>query len=255
MVLAIDIGNTNIVVGCISDREIVFKERIYTDIHKTAVEYAIMIESILELYGVEVSRIHGGILSSSVPPVTGAIRYAAEKILGKKILEVGPGVKTGLDIKIDNPAQLGPDLVVGAVAGIEVYGAPLIIVDMGTATTIIVINERRQMIGGMIMPGVWVSLEGLSMRTSHLPKINLEPPRKLIGSNTVECMKSGVLYGSAASIDGMVERICEELGCEARVVATGRMAGKIIPLCRKKIILDDELALKGLKIIYDRNRR
>lgn len=255
MILAIDIGNTNTEIGCIGEKGVVFKECVYTDDKKTAVEYAIGIKNILDLYGVRQEELEGGILSSSVPPVTDTVRQAARKVTGREVLVVGPGVKTGLDIRIDDPAQLGPDLVVGAAAGIAEYGAPLMIVDMGTATSIVVVNEKRQVIGGMILPGVQASLEGMSMRTSHLPKISLDPPKKLIGSNTVDCMKSGVLYGNAACIDGMAERIREELDIgEIPVVATGRLAGRIIPYCREKVVIDDDLLLKGLKRIYDRNR-
>lgn len=255
MILAIDIGNTNIVIGCIEERHIVLKERVYTDEKQTPVEYAVNLKILLDLYGIDVKQLTGAILSSSVPPVTATVCEAVEKLIHKKALVVGPGIRTGLDIKIDDPAQLGPDLVVGAVAGIAEYGAPLIIVDMGTATTIMVVNAQKQVIGGMIMPGVGVSLEGLSLRTSHLPKISVEPPKKLIGSNTVDCMKSGILYGSAACIDGVIERIREELNMKLPVVATGRMAGSIIPCCREKIVIDDELLLKGLQRIYERNQR
>ena len=253
MIFAIDIGNTNIVIGCIDDGGIVFKERIHTDTEKSIVEFAISMKSILELHEVKPEEIAGGILSSSVPQITAAVKSAAQKILGCDVMEVGPGIKTGLDIRIDNPAQLGADLAVVSVAGIREYGAPLIIADMGTATSLIVINSGKQVIGGMLMPGVGISLESMRMRTAYLPKISLEPPKKMIGSNTVDCMKSGILYGSAAAIDGMAERIFDELGCKAKVVATGGMAKKIIPFCRQEIIVDDELMLKGLKLIYDRN--
>lgn len=253
MILAIDIGNTNIVVGCITDQEILFKERIYTDVKKTPLEYAITLKMVLTIHAIDTNEITGGILSSSVPPVTETLRQAMQ-ILGVKVLVVGPGIKTGLDIKLDDPGQLGPDLAVGAVAGIARYGAPLIIVDMGTANTIMVVNRKKQVLGGMIMPGVGVSLEGMSLRTSHLPKISVEPPKKLIGSNTIDAMKSGVLYGNAACIDGAVQRIREELGEKAPVVATGGMAKKIIPYCKEEIIIDDELLLEGLKLIYDKNK-
>ena len=204
MILAIDIGNTNIVIGCIRDNRILFVERLYTDVKKSELEYAISVKNVLEIYGVNRRELKGGIISSAVPPVTGTIRNAAAKVIGKELLVVGPGVKTGLDIRIDNPAQLGPDLVVGAVAGIEEYGCPLVIIDMGTATTFTVVNEKRQVIGGMILPGVGVALDSLTNRTSQLPKISLDPPKKLIGSNTVDCMKSGVLYGNACCADGMI---------------------------------------------------
>ncbi len=254
MILAIDIGNTNIVIGCIKDNEILFVERLHTDGKKSQLEYAISLKNVLELYGVDRKGLEGGIISSVVPPVTGTIHNAAAKIIGKELLVVGPGVKTGLDIRIDNPAQLGPGLVVGAVAGIEEYGSPLVIIDMGTATAFTVVNEKRQVIGGMILPGVGVALDSLTSRTSQLPKISLDPPKKFIGSNTIDCMKSGVLYGNACCIDGMIGRIREELSVVPKVVATGGLAKRIIPYCREQIHMDDALLLKGLNLIFERNQ-
>jgi type III pantothenate kinase len=253
MILAIDIGNTNIVIGCIEGDNISFVERLHTDATKSELEYAISFKTVLEIYGIEREELKGGIISSVVPPVTNTVRRAAEKVTGKEIIVVGPGVKTGLDIKIDNPAQLGPGLVVGAVAAIEEYSCPTVIVDMGTATTITVVNEKRQVIGGMIMPGVGVALDALISRTSQLPKISLEPPKKLIGSNTIDCMKSGVLYGNASCVDGMIGRIRRELGTDPTVIATGSLAKKIVPCCQENILIDDALLLKGLKLIYRRN--
>lgn len=254
MILAIDIGNTNIVIGCIKDNKILFVERLYTDVKKSVLEYAISVKNVLEIYGVDRKEIEGGIISSVVPPATETVRNAAAKVTGKEMLVVGPGVKTGLDIRIDNPAQLGPGLVVGAVAGIEEYGCPLVIIDMGTATAFTVVNEKRQVIGGMILPGVGVALDSLINRTSQLPKISLDPPKKLIGSNTVDCMKSGVLYGNASCLDGMIGRIREELGVSPEVIATGGLAKRIVPYCRETIHLDDALLLKGLNLIYKRNQ-
>ena len=254
MILAVDIGNTHIVIGCIEGERILFVERLYTDTTKSELEYAISFKNVLEIYGIDRSGLKGGIVSSVVPPVTATLRNAAEKVTGREILVVGPGVKTGLDIRIDNPAQLGSDLAVGAVAAIEEYPCPLVIIDMGTATSFTVVNEKRQVIGGMIMPGVGAALESLTGKTSQLPKISLEPPKRFIGSNTVDCMKIGVLYGNAACVDGMISRIREELGREVQVVATGGMAKSIIPCCREKIAIDDALLLKGLRLIYERNR-
>ena len=254
MILAVDIGNTHIVIGCIEGERILFVERLYTDTTKSELEYAISFKNVLEIYGIDRSGLKGGIVSSVVPPVTATLRNAAEKVTGREILVVGPGVKTGLDIRIDNPAQLGSDLAVGAVAAIEEYPCPLVIIDMGTATSFTVVNKKRQVIGGMIMPGVGAALESLTGKTSQLPKISLEPPKRFIGSNTVDCMKSGVLYGNAACVDGMISRIREELGREVQVVATGGMAKSIIPCCREKIAIDDALLLKGLRLIYERNR-
>lgn len=254
MILAIDIGNTNIVIGCIEGENISFVERLYTDVKKTELEYAISIKNVLEIYGIDPKGLKGGIISSVVPPITNTVRRSAEKVTGKEILVVGPGVKTGLDIRIDNPAQLGPDLVVGAVAGIEEYPCPLVIIDLGTATTFTVINEKKQVMGGMILPGVGVSLDSLISGTSQLPKISIEPPKKLIGRNTVDCMKSGILYGNASCVDGMIARIREELGMELTVVASGGLAKSIVPYCKEKIEIDDALLLKGLKLIYKKNR-
>ncbi len=255
MILAIDIGNTNIVLGCIdpADSRILFKERISTDHEKTALEYTISFKSIMELYGIDPAAVSGSIIASVVPPITSLISSALEKLTGKAPMVVGPGVKTGLNILMDNPAQVGADLIVGAVAGIAEYTCPLAIVDMGTATTICVLDKDRNYIGGMILPGIRVSLDSLTSRTSQLPRISLDPPKRLIGKNTIDCMKSGILYGNAACIDGMVERIEEDLGEKVCVVATGGLAGAVTPLCRHEIILDDELLLKGLLLIYKKN--
>ncbi|MGN1135778.1 MAG: type III pantothenate kinase [Oscillospiraceae bacterium] len=253
MVFAVDIGNSNIVFGCFDSGKILFTERVSTNHTATDLEYAVSFKSILELYNIPASAIEGSIISSVVPFITNTVKMAIRKITGKDSLVVGPGIKTGLSIKIDNPAQLGSDLVVDAVAGINEYPLPLVIIDMGTATTISVIDKNRNYMGGMIMPGLKVSMESLAGRTSQLPKIGFEAPKRLIGSNTVDCMKSGFLYGNASCIDGMIERIADELGEEPTVVATGGLAPTVIPLCRKKIILDDELLLKGLMLIYNKN--
>lgn len=257
MILAIDIGNTSITMGCVDEKDngILFEERLYTDRKKSAVEYAITFKTLFELHGVNPVELDGGIISSSVPPVTAYVRNAAERLLEKSILEVGPGVKTGVDIKIDDPAQLGPDLLVGAVAGIEQYGAPLILIDIGTASTISVISDQKRFMGGVIMPGISVSLDGLCAKAAHLPAIALEKPRKLIGSSTVDSMQSGIIYGHASCIDGMIERIWEDLGYKTAVVATGGLATKVIPNCKNEIIVDDQLLIKGLMSIYRKNNK
>lgn len=254
MILAIDIGNTNIVIGCIQGEEILFVERLSTDSTKTVLEYAISFKNVLELYHLNPADIRGSIISSVVPPVTNIVKDAAAKITGNEVLIVGPGVKNGLNILMDNPAQVGSDLVANAVAGIAEYPVPLIIIDMGTATTISVIDKKRRYIGGMILPGIRVSSDSLTSRTSQLPRISVEPPRKLIGSNTIDCMKSGLIYGNASCIDGMIRRINAELGEKAAVVATGGLAECIIPHCQEDVTIDDALLLKGLKLIYHRNR-
>lgn len=254
MILAIDIGNTNIVIGVCRGEEIIFRERISTNHTATDLEYISIFRTAFILNGIDPKDITGVVMSSVVPAVTSAVKRAAEKYTDSKAVVVGPGIKTGLSIIIDNPAQLGSDLVVDAVAGINNYPLPLIIIDMGTATTLSVINERGDYIGGMIVPGVAVSHDSLISRTSQLPKIALEPPKRVIGRNTVECMKSGILYGNAGCIDGLIDRINEDMGTKCTVVATGGLAGVITPLCRNDIILDDDLLLKGLMIIYEKNK-
>lgn len=254
MILAIDIGNSNIVAGCFEDDKILFIERLTTHHTATELEFAISFKNIFEIHNVTADSIEGAIISSVVPSITNIVRNSVKKLIDKNVLVVGPGLKTGLSIKIDNPAQLGSDLVVDAVAGINEYKPPLLIFDMGTATTISVIDREKNYIGGVIMPGMKVSLDSLVGRTSQLPKISLEKPKSIIGKNTVECMKSGIIYSTASSIDGMIEKIEEELGEKATVVATGGLAGIIIPLCKRDIILDDELLLKGLMLIYNKNK-
>lgn len=253
MILAIDIGNTNIVIGCIEGEKVRFVERVSTDLSKTELEYVVEFKTLFDLYHIGIEDIKGSIISSVVPPLNNIVRSAMEKMLHIRPLLVGPGLKTGLNILMDNPGQVGADLIVNAVAGLQYYGAPLIIIDMGTATTISVVDEKKNYVGGMIIPGVKVSLESLVNRTSQLPKISLEAPKKIIGKNTIECMKSGIVIGQAAQMDGMIERIWEEIGSQATVVATGGLAGCIVPHCKNKIICDNELTLKGLGIIYKKN--
>lgn len=253
MILAIDIGNTHIVIGCFDHEKVRFVERMATDKMKSELEYAISFKSVLEIYGIQSHEVKGGIISSVVPPITNVVREAAEKIIHGKVQVVGPGLKTGLNILIDNPGTLGSDQVVDAVAALNEYPVPLIVIDMGTATTISVINEKKQYLGGMILPGIGISLSALAERTSQLPHITLEAPKRIIGKNTIECMKSGIVHGNAACIDGMIERIEEEQGQKMTVVATGGLAKVIVPHCKKDVILDNDLLLKGLQIIYKKN--
>lgn len=254
MVLAIDIGNTNIVIGCCRDGKIVFGERLTTDKNGTQLEYAVIFKNVLEMYSIDPKDVEGSIISSVVPSITDTVRGAVKKITGTESVIIGPGIKTGLNIMTDNPAQLGSDLVVAAVAGINEYTLPLVIFDLGTATTVSVIDENRNYLGGMIMPGVKIGLDTLVGKTSQLPQIRLEPPKKLIGTDTVECMRSGVLYGTASSIDGIIDKIERELGRSVTAVATGGLSGAVLPLCEREIIYDDDLLMKGLMIIYNKNK-
>lgn len=253
MTLTIDIGNTNIVLGCFDGDAILFRERISTNHTATDLEYAVSIKTALEMYRLNPENITGAIVSSVVPSVTNTFRRAIEKLCGVKPLVVGPGIKTGLSIRIDNPAQLGSDLVVDAVAGIHEYPVPQIIIDMGTATTFSVIDKNSNYLGGVITTGMAVSADALVSRTSQLPRIAFEVPKKVIGSNTVDCIKSGIMYGNAAIIDGMVSRIEAELGEKCTVIATGGLSALVAPLCQTKLILDDDLLLKGLMLIYRKN--
>ncbi len=256
MILAINIENTNTVIGCIRDSEFIFVESISTNVTRTELEYAISVKSIFDLYHLELTEVEGAIIASVVPPVTGVVKSAVKRILGKEAMVIGPGVKTGLNIMMDNPAQVGSDLVANAVAGIAKYEAPMIIVSMGTATTISVINEKKQYIGGMIMPGIKVSAASLSNETAQLPKVSLEKPKKVIGTNTTDCMKSGLIYGTAAMIEGSIARIEKEFGRKAAtIVATGENVKHILPHCDRKMCLDETLLLEGLRLIYERNQK
>ena len=199
MILAIDVGNTNIVVGCIDDRKTYFIERLSTNRTKTELEYAVDLKNVLDIYHIKKTEIEGCIISSVVPQITNIVKLAAEKILKKNAIVLGPGVKTGLNIMMDNPGQLGADQVADAVAGISSYPVPLILIDMGTATTASVVNSKKQYVGGMILPGVGVSLDALTARASQLSGISIDAPRHVIGKNTIECMKSGFLQQCSSS--------------------------------------------------------
>lgn len=255
MILAVDIGNSNIVLGCIDNGDILFEARLRTDTTKTSDEYCVDIKMILDIYRVNRDTIEGSIVSSVVPQVLNSFKTALLKLTGKNCLVVGPGLKTGLNIRIENPAQTGADLVVGAVAALKLHKPPLILVDMGTATTITVLDETGALIGGCIAPGVRISLDALTERTALLPGLQLDKPKNAIGKNTIECMRSGIMLGSACMLDGMIERMEAELGKKATVVATGGIAKFIIPLCRTPMHYEKDLLLKGLHWLYQENRR
>lgn len=255
MVLAVDIGNSNVVVGCFKGEDILFVERLSTNRHSTALEYAVLIKTVLELNGYAGAVFEGGIVSSVVPPVTNLVKEAIVKLTGKMPLVVGPGLKTGLKIRLDNAAQLGSDRVADAVAAVHSYPAPLITIDMGTATTISVVDKDQNFIGGLIMPGLRISMDALTKGTSQLPQISLEAPRKAIGRNTVDCMRSGLVLGTASTIDGILDRIEEELGYPCTVISTGGLAHIVTPHCKRNIIHDDQLLLKGMMLLYRKNTK
>lgn len=254
MLLAIDIGNTNIVIGCIEDDKIVCEARIATDRTRTSDQYGVEIKTMLEAYGCRIENVEDCIISSVVPPVFNAVRSGVYKITERKPMVVGAGLKTGLDIRLDNPAQAGSDRIVVAVAALATRQAPLIIIDMGTATTVEVIEPKNKYLGGVIMPGARMSLDALTRSTAQLPAINMDRPGSIIARNTVDSMRSGIMYGTAAQLDGVLDRIEEELGHPSTIIATGGVAPYIIPLCRHKIALERDLLLRGLNVIYKMNK-
>jgi type III pantothenate kinase len=254
MLLAIDIGNSNVVIGCLNEKnETVSLFRMVTDLKKTEDEYAAGMQAILLHNGISCDGFEGAIICSVVPPLTEIFRTAVKKLTGHKALVVGAGVKTGLNILIDDPSSLGSDLAAAAVAAMVDYPQPVIIIDMGTATTMTVVDEGNRFIGGAIIPGVALSMNALSGGTSLLHKVPIEAPKKCISGTTTACMQSGAVYGNAALLDGMIDRFEEELGKKTTVVATGGIAAKVIPHCRHEIIYDEDLLLKGLGIIYRKN--
>ncbi len=254
-ILAIDIGNSNIVIGCVNDHKVEFVERVSTQRNQTDLEYAICCHMVLELHKIDSKTLNGAIISSVVPPLTTLLASAIRKLTGIESLIVGPGIKTGVNILMDQPAQVGSDLVVAAVAAIHEYGAPVLVIDMGTATTLTVIDKNRNFIGGLILPGVQIALQSLESMTAQLPRIQLKAPAKAIGGNTIDAMQSGLVYGNAASIDGLIDRITEEVGYPLTVVASGGLAPLIIEQCRHDVIIDQELLLKGLDLLYYKNER
>ena len=255
MILTVDIGNSNIVIGGVEGDKILFEARLRTDSSKTSDEYCIDLKILLDVYKVDIGTIEGSIIASVVPQVLNSMQTAIKKLTGKQSLVVGPGLKTGLNIKVENPSQTGADLVVGSVAALREHRAPMIIVDMGTATTMVVLDKTGALIGGCICPGVKISVDALTERTALLPGLQLDQPKRAIGRNTIECMRSGIMMGNACMLDGMVERMEAELGCKCTVVATGGIAKFIVPMCKTPMIYDKDLIIKGLAILYMENKK
>lgn len=255
MILVIDIGNSNIVFGGVEGQSIRFEARIHTDRLKTSDQYCIDLKMLLEVYGIAQSSIEGCIISSVVPQVLNSMQSAVGKLIGRRALVVGPGLKTGLNILLDNPAQMGADLVVADVAALREHKPPLIVIDMGTATTMSVLDETGAHIGGCVCPGVKISMDALTGGTSLLPGIQLDQPKRAIGRSTAECMRSGIMLGTASMLDGMIQRFEAELGQSCTVIATGGIAKFIVPLCKTPMIYDQDLIIKGLAALYRENRR
>ncbi len=255
MILTVDIGNSNIVIGGVEGEKILFEARLRTDSTKTSDEYCIDLKILLDVYKVDIKKIEGSIIASVVPQVLNSLQTAIKKLTGKQSLVVGPGLKTGLNIKVENPSQTGADLVVGSVAALREHRAPMIVIDMGTATTMVVLDKTGALIGGCISPGVKISVDALTERTALLPGLQLDQPKRAIGRNTIDCMRSGIMMGNACMLDGMVERMEAELGCKCTVVATGGIAKFIVPMCKTPMIYDKDLIIKGLAILYMENKK
>lgn len=255
MLLVVDVGNTNIKFGFFKAKELVFESAISTDRAKTADEYAIDLYTIFQVYKIDGTAIDSAIISSVVPQITPRIKQAIKSVTGVHALVVGPGIKTGLNIKIENPASTGADLVSASVAAGELYPCPCIVLGMGTATTIIVVDKDKSMLGGALLPGVALSLNALTTTSALLFDVALEAPKNVIGKNTDECLRSGVVLGTACMIDGMIDKIEAELGQTCTVVAAGGLAPMVIGNCKREIILRSDLFLQGLRILYERNKK
>lgn len=253
MVLTIDIGNTNMALGGFIDGRLAFVARVATDTSKTEDEYAALLSSVLALHGVIRSDIDGAIISSVVPALNAVVRKAVHFICGVEALLVGPGVKTGVNIHCDTPSSVGSDLICACVAVHHTYGSPALIIDMGTATKMMVLSNKGTFDGVSIIPGVRMGLRALSEETAQLPQVSLDPPTAAVGKNTVDAMRSGVIFGHAAMLDGMIDRICDEVGATLPVYATGGLAHLIVPHCKHSITLDEHLVLQGLRVLYEKN--
>lgn len=254
MIAVIDIGNTNIVIGFMKSKdEVTFSGRIRSDRQKTKEEFMIDLKMLMDIYKVTFEGIEGVIISSVVPVLTDVVSAGIEQMTGFTPMVVSQGMKTGICIATDHPASLGADLVVDAVAATEEYPGPYIIFDMGTATTCSVVDENKSYLGTLIMPGIKISQDALTERTSQLPYIRFEKPKHMIGKNTIESMQSGLIYGNAAMVDGLIDLLEEEMGRKATILATGGIACLVIPYCKHEIIYEPDLLLKGLWYIFHKN--
>lgn len=253
MLLTIDVGNSNIKFGVYDGQELHRIIKLSTDSHKTADEFAVELYTLFQVYSVDCFSIDSCIICSVVPRITKRLKAAVKSVTGVDAMVVGPGVKTGVNIHIDDPSTLGADLVTGCAAAQSILKAPCIVISMGTATAMCVIDKNCVMQGVVIAPGVSISLEALTNRGALLPSIALNAPKNVIGKNTDESIRSGVVVGTACMIDGMIDKIEEQLGYECSVVATGGIAPMIVKSCKHDILLKDDLILEGLRIIYEKN--
>ena len=255
MILTIDIGNAAIVLCCVQNGIKLRRFVLSSNLERSADEYAAIVDLISRRERLKLDEVSGAIVASVVPRLTPIVCRAVEDLTGQKPLVVGPGVKSGLNIRMDDPTELGGDLVAAAVGALDRYGAPCVVVDMGTATAIGVIDARGCYVGGLICPGMALSSSSLAEEASQLQDVSLEPPKHLIGRNTRDSMRSGILYGTAAMLDGLIRGIEEELNNPVRLVLTGDGAADVVPLCRhENVTLDEDLVMWGLWIIWKKNR-
>ncbi|GIP36357.1 type III pantothenate kinase [Paenibacillus sp. J2TS4] len=253
MILVVDVGNTNIVLGIYEENQLLHHWRVSTNRSGSADEYGMMVYNFFHYVGIKMEDIEGVIISSVVPPLMFALEQLSLKYIKKTPFIVGPGIKTGLNIRYENPREVGADRIVNAVAGIELYGTPLIIVDFGTATTFCYIDEQAQYIGGAISPGIGISTEALYEKAAKLPRIELVKPKSTVGRNPVTSMQAGIIFGYASQVDGIVTRIREEFGTNPKVIATGGLAELIASESKAIDVVDPLLTLQGLRFIYERN--
>lgn len=254
MLLAVDIGNTNIAIGIFRGKKLIENWKIRTEKEKTSDEYALILLDLFHFSRLEVDAIKAVIISSVVPPLTPVFQSLSQKLFGVKSLIVGPGLKTGMPILYENPLEVGADRVVAAVAAFKKYGGPSIVVDFGTATTFDAISSKGEYLGGSIAPGIQISEEALFRKTAKLPRIEIKKPRQAIGRSTVASMQSGLFFGYIGLISNIIEKIKRELGKEAKVISTGGFAAQITPDIKYIDHFEPHLVLEGLRIIYERNR-
>ena len=254
MLLALDIGNSNTVIGLYDGAQLAAWWRLTTTRAQTVDEFTFILSGLLQARGCAPSRVEGAMVASVVPPLDAMVREALNRMFNLEALFVGPGLKTGMAVHYDSPADVGADRIVNAVAGFALHGGPLIIVDFGTATTFDVVSEKGDYNGGIICPGMAISAEALFSRTARLPRVELRPPERLIGANTVGSMQSGLFYGYLSLVDGLIERLRHELGAEVKVIATGGLAPLIARQSRYISACDDQLTLTGLRLLWERNR-
>lgn len=255
MLLTADVGNTNIKFGIYDGDELKFKLRVSTDTDKTSDEFAVELYTFFQIYNISADSIDSSIISSVVPKITSPLSNAIETVSGVKSLVVGPGVKSGLNIKIENPEKLGADIVAGCVGAYEKYGGPFIMIFMGTATVIVYVDENKTYLGGAIAPGVGISLDALTSKGALLPSIDFKAPEKVISTNTSDCMRSGIMFGTACMLDGMIDRFYEQVGKKCKVIATGGFSQLMAQNCTHNIIADENVILDGLNYIYKKNNK